>query len=130
MLKTSSVSLKIAIGLLFLMGIINIVLSYISLTEPVADHSEFAALKNVAMGLYALLIAILSILMIISNIFLLKKKRWAYILNIILVILIFLLLEVSDFKHVLLLNISVNKEILPFVTLVMLVLGFKVIWKK
>ena len=120
---------KIATGLLFALGITNIILVYISLTEPVSS-SEFAALHNVAMGLYATIVGVLSALLIIFSIFLLKQKRWAFFLSIIFTAFLIAVLAVSDLKEIGFnltpgAGISITKEVWPIAILLLLILGRK-----
>ncbi len=121
-----SLTAKIAIALLLLMGCANIVLAYYSLIAPL-DKSEFAALHNFAIGIYAILIALFSVIILFSAVFMIKQKRWAYFLSIIFTILTIPVLEVSNLKEIafnlsLGSNISLNKEILPIIILILLLL--------
>ena len=129
-----SVLLGSATILLILFSISNIVLSFISLNTPMPS-GEFNAMHNVAMGLYCLLILIFSITMAVTGFFILKFKKWAYFLNLILLFFTMLLLEVSDFKELAIQwslgsKISITKEIFPILILIMLILNFRCFWFK
>jgi hypothetical protein len=133
--KTTSVSTKIAIALLLIMGLANIILSCISLSTPIQDHSEFAALHSLAIGIYGLLIIVINAMIIFAAFFLFKLKRWAYFLIAILCVLIIPVLDASDLKEIAFTissssNISLTKEILPIVILIFLILGRKDFKKK
>lgn len=115
-------------------ALLNIILAWISLNAP-ADSSEFGALRNFALGLYDLVIIIFSLLSVWSAIYLLKLKRWAFVMSVIYLILLMLLLAVSDLKDFGFNlteggGISLNAEVLPALILVSLFFSIKEFWKK
>jgi len=125
----SSILLKLTIILLLLFALSNIILSFISLFEPVRSN-EFEALHNVAMGIYSLLISIISLTTIITGIFLFKLKRWAYILNLILLIFTIPLLGISNLKEIAFQispgsEISITKEAVPIFILSLLIFSIR-----
>ena len=127
--KKPDLFLKIAVLLLMLLAIANTVLSVIALNAP-CESSEFAAMHNVAMGLYDLLIILISLVMFTTGFFLYKIRRWAYILNLILLILLIPLSEISDLKEIKFSlsqssTISITKEIIPIIILILLILSIK-----
>jgi len=112
----------------------NIILGSIALTYPL-DSSEFGALRNFALTLYDFLIIIFSVLTLISGVFLLKVKRWAYITSIIYITLLIFLLAFSDLKEIVFdlspgAALSLNHEIFPVLVLIILVLSIKQFWEK
>lgn len=124
-----SLATKTAIALLLLMGCANIILSCISLISPL-DKSEFAALHNFAIGIYAILIAFFSTMIVFSAVFMIKQKPWAYFLSLVFTILLIPVLELSNLKEIAFnlspgSSISLNKEILPITILILMLLGRK-----
>ncbi|MBI5538825.1 MAG: hypothetical protein HY951_02120 [Bacteroidia bacterium] len=120
--------------LLILYSISNIILSLISLNSPMPS-SEFDAMHNVAMGLYSLLILVFSLNIAATSIFILKLKKWAYILNFILLFFTLLLLGISDLKEISIQTsisseISITKEVIPIFILILLLINFKHFWFK
>ena len=115
-------------------ALLNIVLAYFSLVAP-ADSSEFGALRNFSIALVDFMIIFFCLILIFSGLFLLKQKRWAYVLSIIFLVLLMLLLGGSDLKELVFelspgAALSLNHEILPAVILILLLLSFKSFRKK
>lgn len=128
-MNSLSTSTKIAIDLLYIFIATNLLLVLFSLGKP-AEGGEFAALHNLAMLVYTVFIGGGSIVLFIASFFLWKQKRWAYILSFVLILLIIPILAFSDLKEIAFklapgASISVNKEILPAVILLLLLIGRK-----
>jgi len=119
-----SKKILLATGLQFIFAIISIILAYQSLTAP-ADSSEFGGLKNAATGLFGILSIIISLVLILSAVFLFKLKRWAYILSLIFVPLSMLVLGAGSLGTLIFeisagAPLSLTSEILPALVLVAL----------
>ncbi|MBK9192607.1 MAG: hypothetical protein IPM77_14500 [Crocinitomicaceae bacterium] len=130
-----SVFLKIFVALLALYTLWTLIISIRELFLPVEHHSEFDALKNFSQGITLIVICIFTVLLLICTLLLLKLKKWAFIVSI---ILLFLLIPLTDLVQTpdLMLHISdgntlaVLKEIIPVVLVALLLSRFKEFWPK
>lgn len=115
-------------------AVLNLVLAYRSLTAPM-DSSEFAALRNMSLGIMAFLVVVLSLLAFLAGALMLRSKRWAYIVALLTTVLIIPVLAVSDlnelqFELIAGAPLSVNHELVPVLLLVLLLFCWRKFAKK
>jgi hypothetical protein len=131
--KPSKITL-VNVVLVLSFALLNLTLSYNALQEPL-DTSEFGALRNFALTFALLLIVALTLVSVVSALFMLKLKRWALFVTFICIALIIPFLAGSNLKDVVFelspgAALSLNHEILPSIILVMLLFSWKDFKKK
>jgi len=124
-----SKSTKLAIIVILIAGLMNIILGYLY-SNSVNDNSEFAAIRVAAVGISSILIIGISTIAMLSTISLLKGKRWALILNIVLMVLIFPILSICTLEELaentLLIDLIFTIKLsLPPLVIVFLIMGRK-----
>lgn len=126
--KPSKITIVNAV-LIVAFALLNLGLSYKSLNAPM-DTSEFAGIRNFTLSVAAMLIILLSLVSIVSGLFMLKLKRWSLFLSFICIALIIPILAISDLKELVSefspgAPVSWNHEILPGVMLVLLLFSWR-----
>ena len=121
---------KIAGLLIIMLSIYNFILAFYSgFLMPITDTSEFAAMGTFARGIADLLTMIFSLLSFLVAIFLLRKKRKAYIWTIVLLVISYPVTAIYQIEGLFSVNITefifYIKTILPFIILGLLIMSWK-----
>lgn len=119
----------LAASLQLIFAVTSIILAYKSLTAP-GDPSEFGALKNIATALFGMLAILISLLLILSAVFVFKVKKWAYIMSLVLIPMCMLVLGAGSISALIFeisagAPLSLTSEIFPVIVLIALIFCFK-----
>jgi mannose/fructose/N-acetylgalactosamine-specific phosphotransferase system component IID len=126
--KPKSITI-VAVVLQAAFAAISLILAYIHLNTP-PESGEFSVMKNVSTQLSAMMAMLFSLFLLVFAFFVLRKKRWAYITSIVLIILSMIVLGAGGISALIFelspgAPLSVTSEILPAVLLLLLILSFK-----
>ncbi|MBI3133146.1 MAG: hypothetical protein HYZ14_00580 [Bacteroidetes bacterium] len=133
--KKASGFLKIVVTVLLLYTLWTLIISIRELLLPVEHHGEFDALKNFSQGIILIVICIFTVLLLVCAFLLLRLKKWAFIVSILLLLLLIpladlvptpdLLLPVSDGN-----TLAAVKEIIPVILVALLISRLREFWPK
>jgi hypothetical protein len=124
----------LAVLLQVVFALTSIFLAYRHLNTP-PEPGEFSAIKNASVQIGGLLAMLLNVLLLAFAFAVFRRKRWAYITSIILIVLSMLVLGAGTINALIFelspgSPLSVTSEILPSLVLLLLILSFKDFRKK